>query len=130
MGARPFDLCKGGCCRQRCRNTNFGPKNFFHQKSPPPPTFVFQGYGTKYAQRAINAFLAMKPSRVMPTSAACHAILEVCAEMEDIKEMRRLWSHIPQTCKDSQVCMLHLRPQEFEVVTQQRRKIGVNPEGC
>lgn len=33
---------------------------------------VIKGYGPKYADRAINVFLAMKPSRVMPTVAACH----------------------------------------------------------
>ena len=27
----PFVLCKNGCWRRRRRNTNFGPKFFFHQ---------------------------------------------------------------------------------------------------
>eukprot|EP00668_Euglena_longa_P018954 GGOE01023617.1.p1 GENE.GGOE01023617.1~~GGOE01023617.1.p1 ORF type:complete len:1013 (+),score=245.60 GGOE01023617.1:92-3130(+) len=68
---------------------------------------VIKGYGPKYADRAINVFLAMKPSRVMPTVAACHAILEVCGEMEDAKELRRLWAHIPQFCKDAQCCKMY-----------------------
>ena len=33
--AGPFVLCKDGCCHQRRRNTNFGPENFFHQKTFP-----------------------------------------------------------------------------------------------
>ena len=32
--AGPFVLCTDGCCRQRCRNTNFGPENFFHHFEP------------------------------------------------------------------------------------------------
>ena len=31
----PFVLCKDGCCRQRCWNTNFGPNSFFHQTPTP-----------------------------------------------------------------------------------------------
>ena len=34
--AGPFVLCKDGCCRQRRRNTNFGPENFFSRKNVPP----------------------------------------------------------------------------------------------
>ena len=34
--AGPFVLCKDGCCPQRRRDTNFGPKSFFHQNFPPP----------------------------------------------------------------------------------------------
>ena len=34
--ARPFVSCKDGCCRQRRRNTNFGPENFFSRKNVPP----------------------------------------------------------------------------------------------
>ena len=33
--ARPFVLCKDGCCHQRRRNTNFGSEIFFHEKSFP-----------------------------------------------------------------------------------------------
>ena len=37
--AGPFVLCKDGCCRQRCRNTNFWPgKIFFTKKCS--PTYV------------------------------------------------------------------------------------------
>ena len=38
MGFRagPFVLCKDGCCRQRRRNTNFGPEKFFSRKIFPP----------------------------------------------------------------------------------------------
>ena len=37
MGFRagPFVLCKDGCCHQRRRNTNFGPRFFFHSKNFP-----------------------------------------------------------------------------------------------
>ena len=34
--ARPFVLCKDGCCRQRRRNTNFGPEKCFSRKNVPP----------------------------------------------------------------------------------------------
>ena len=34
--AGPFVLCKGGCCHQRRRNTNFGPEKKFSLKNFPP----------------------------------------------------------------------------------------------
>ena len=33
----PFVLCKNGCWRRRCRNTNFGLKKFFPPMMPPSP---------------------------------------------------------------------------------------------
>ena len=37
MGFRagPFVLCKDGCSHERCRNTNFGSENLFHEKKFP-----------------------------------------------------------------------------------------------